>query len=139
MALLTEWWLRLVDHLVRAVGFALAGLLLVGLGVYGAVAVRRRTEIAVRLALGATARRVFGSALGHGMRPVVSGVVFGLTAALLAGRAIGALLYEVAPDDWTVLSAATLSVLGVALAACLLPAIRAVRTPPAMLLKSDER
>jgi len=80
---------------------------------------------------------VFGSALGYGIRPVVSGVVLGLTAALLGGRAIGALLYEVAPDDWTVLGAATLIVLGVALAACLLPATRAVRTPPAMLLKSE--
>lgn len=94
--------------------------------------------MAAALALGATARRVFGSALGHGMRPVVSGVVFGLAAALLAGRAIGALLYEVAPDDWTVLGAATLIVLGVALAACLLPATRAVRTPPALLLKSEQ-
>ena len=128
-------------QLSLTVGFALAGLLLVGLGVYGAVAMaveRRRTEIAVRLALGATARRVFGSALGHGMRPVVSGMVFGLAAALLAGRAIGALLYEVAPDNWTVLGAATLIVLGVALAACLLPATRAVRTPPALLLKSEQ-
>ncbi len=80
---------------------------------------------------------MFGSALGYGIRPVVSGVVLGLTAALLGGRAIGALLYEVAPDDWTVLGAATLIVLGVALAACLLPATRAVRTPPAMLLKSE--
>ena len=83
------------------------------------------------------AARVFASALEHGMRPVVSGVILGLTAALLAGRAIGALLYEVAPHDWAVLGAATLIVLGVALAACVVPATRAVRTPPAMLLRSE--
>ena len=98
---------------------------------------RRRTEIAVRLALGATARRVFGMALGHGMRPVVMGAAAGLTAAVVAGRSMAALLYEVAPHDWMVLASATLVVLGIALAACLAPAVRAVRTPTTMLLKSE--
>ena len=122
------------------VGFALAGLLLVGLGVYGAVASaieRRRAEIAVRLALGATTRRVFGMALGHGMRPVLIGAVCGLAAAVAAGRAVATLLYEVEPHDWTVLGTATLVVLGVALTACLVPAARAVRTPTTMLLESE--
>ena len=127
-------------QLALTVGFALAGLLLVGLGVYGVVASaveRRRTEIAVRLALGATTRRVFGMALGHGMRPVVIGAAVGLVAGVAAGRAVAALLYEVAPHDWAVLASATLIVLGVAVAACLTPAVRAVRTPTTMLLKSE--
>ncbi len=127
-------------QLALTVGFALAGLLLVGLGVYGVVASaveRRRTEIAVRLALGATTARVFGMALGHGMRPVVLGAAAGLAAGVVAGRAMAALLYEVAPHDWTVLASATLVVLGVAVAACLTPAVRAVRTPTTMLLKSE--
>ena len=128
-------------QLALTVAFALAGLLLVGLGVYGVVASaveRRRTEIAVRLALGATTPRVFGMALGHGMRPVVLGAaVAGLAAGVVAGRAMAALLYEVAPHDWTVLASATLVVLGVAVAACLAPAVRAVRTPTTMLLKSE--
>ena len=127
-------------QLALTVAFALTGLLLVGLGVYGMVASaveRRRTEIAVRLALGATARRVFAMALDHGMRPVFMGAAAGLAAAIAAGRTMAALLYEVAPHDWTVLASATLVVLGVAVAACLTPAIRAVRTPPTMLLKSE--
>ena len=127
-------------QLALTIGFALAGLLLVGLGVYGVVAVaveRRRTEIAVRLALGATARRVFGMALRHGIRPVVIGAVFGLGAAVAAGRVVAALLYEVAPHDWMVLSASILVIVGVALAASLVPATRAVRTPTTMLLKSE--
>ena len=122
------------------VGFALGALLLVGLGIYGAVASaveQRRTEIAVHLAFGATARRVFGMALGYGMRPVAMGVAAGLAAAIAAGRAIAALLYEVAPHDWTVLASATLVVVGVAVAACLAPAVRAVRTPMMVLLKSE--
>ena len=127
-------------QLTLTVGFALAGLLLVGLGVYGVVASaveRRRSEIAVRLALGATAGSVFGMALGQGMRPVVVGAVAGLVTAAAAGRAMAALLYEVAPHDWTVLASATLVVLGGGVAACLAPAVRAVRTPPAMLFKSE--
>ena len=80
-------------QLTLTVGFALAGLLLVGLGVYGVVASaveRRRSEIAVRLALGATAWRVFSMALGQGMRPVVVGAVAGLVTAAAAGRAMAA-------------------------------------------------
>ena len=86
-------------QLALTVGFAPAGLLLVGLGVYGLVASaveRRRTGVAVRLALGATTRRVFGMAHGHGMRPAVVGAAAGLAAAV-AGRAMAALLHEVAP------------------------------------------
>ena len=127
-------------QLALTVGFALAGLLLVGLGVYGVVASaveRRRTEIAVRLALGATARSVLGMVLGHGMRPVVMGVAAGLFAAVAAGRAMTTLLYEVQPHDWIVLASATVVVLGVAVAACLAPAVRAVGTPTTMLLKSE--
>ena len=127
-------------QLALTIGFALAGLLLVGLGVYGVVAAaaeQRRTEIAVRLTLGATGRSVLGMALGHGMRPVVIGAAAGLVTAVTAGRAMAALLYEVAPHDWTVLASATAVVLGVAVAACLAPAVRAVRTPTTILLKSE--
>ena len=127
-------------QLTLAAGFAVAGLLLVGLGVYGVVTAaveRRRSEIAVRLALGATIWDVFSMVLGHGMRPVVMGVAAGLVVAAAAGQAMAALLYEVAPHDWTVLVSAALVVLGVAIVACLAPAVHAVRTPTAILLKSD--
>ena len=50
---------------------------------------------------------------------------------------MAAVLYEVAPHDWTVLAAAKLVVLAVAVAAWLVPATRAVRTPTTMLLKSQ--
>ena len=127
-------------QLALTVGFAAAALLLIGIGVYGVVASaveRRRAEIAVRLALGATGRRVLGTTLWQGMRPVLVGALPGLAAAVAAGRLSAALLYGVAPHDGTVLGAAAAAVLGVAAAACLAPALRAVRTPPAMLLKSE--
>ena len=120
--------------------FALAGVLLVGLGVYGVVATwaaRRRTEFAIRLALGGGAFRLVSMVLRQGMRPAAIGVVLGLGASAAAGRALAALLYEVSPHDWVVLSAAVLVVLAAVAAGCLVPAVRAVRIPVWGLLRSE--
>ena len=122
------------------VAFALAGVLLVGLGVYGVVATwaaRRRTEFAIRLALGGGAFRLVAMVLRQGMRPAAIGVVLGLGASVAAGRALAALLYEVSPHDWVVLSAAVLVVLAAVAAGCLVPAVRAVRIPVWGLLRSE--
>ena len=120
--------------------FALAGVLLVGLGVYGVVATwaaRRRTEFAVRLALGGGAFRLVAMVLRQGLRPAAIGVVLGLGASVAAGRALAALLYEVSPHDWVVLGAAVLVVLAAVAAGCLVPAVRAVRIPVWGLLRSE--
>lgn len=120
--------------------FALAGLLLVGLGVYGVVAAwaaRRRTEFAIRLALGGGAGRLIGMVLRQGLRPAAVGVILGLGVSAVAGRALAALLYEVSPHDWVVLSAAVLVVLAAVAAGCLVPALRAVRIPVWGLLRSE--
>ena len=108
--------------------------------VYGIVATtveRRRSEVAIHLALGATVQRVFHMVLGHAMRSVVLGIGVGLASAVLGGRAITAFLYEVAPHDSTVLSAASLLVVTVAVVACLRPIVRAVQTPTTILLKPE--
>ena len=120
--------------------FALAGVLLVGLGVYGVVATwaaRRRTEFAIRLALGGGARRLVAMVLRQGMRPAAIGVGLGLGVSAAAGRAMAALLYEVSPHDWVVLGAAVLVVLTAVAAGCLVPAVRAVRIPVWGLLRSE--
>ena len=131
--------LRRSQFLLTA-AFALAGVLLVGLGVYGVVATwaaRRRTEFAIRLALGGGAFRLVAMVLWQGMRPAAVGVVLGLGASVAAGRALAALLYEVSPHDWVVLSAAVLVVLAAVAAGCLVPAVRAVRIPIWGLLRSE--
>ena len=131
--------LRRSQFLLTA-AFALAGVLLVGLGVYGVVATwaaRRRTEFAIRLALGGGAFRLVSMVLRQGMRPAAIGVVLGLGASAAAGRALAALLYEVSPHDWVVLSAAVLVVLAAVAAGCLVPAVRAVRIPVWGLLRSE--
>ena len=120
--------------------FALAGVLLVGLGVYGVVATwvaRRRTEFAIRLALGGGAPRLVAMVLRQGMRPAAIGVVLGLGVSAAAGRAMAALLYEVSPHDWVVLGTAVLVVLTAVAAGCLVPAVRAVRIPVWGLLRSE--
>jgi putative ABC transport system permease protein len=120
--------------------FALAGVLLVGLGVYGVVATwaaRRRTEFAIRLALGGGARRLVAMVLRQGMRPAAIGVVLGLGVSAAAGRAMAALLYEVSPYDWVVLGTAVLVVLTAVAAGCLVPAVRAVHIPVWGLLRSE--
>ena len=120
--------------------FALAGVLLVGLGVYGVVATwaaRRRTEFAIRLALGGGAPRLVAMVLRQGMRPAAIGVVLGLGVSAVAGRAMAALLYEVSPHDWVVLGTAVLVVLTAVAAGCLVPAVRAVRIPVWGLLRSE--
>src|SRR5262249_3386103 len=82
--------------------FALAAIILAGLGVYAvnaqAVAQRRR-ELAIRLALGAAPRSLQTLVLRAGMSPVLAGLGLGLIGALALGRAVGSLLYRVHPAD----------------------------------------
>ncbi len=118
-------------------GFAIAGVVLVCLGVFGTVAqrtVRRRREFAIRLTLGATRRSIVGHVCAQGLRPVAAGVAAGLVASLAAARLIDALLFGVAPVDPVVLGAVAVAVFGLAAGACLVPTARALRVPPARTL-----
>ena len=121
-------------------GFALAGLALVCLGVFGTVsqrAVRRRREFAIRLTLGATRGRIVRHVCAQGLRPVAAGLAAGLIVSLATTRFIEALLFGVAPVDPVVLAGASLAVLGLGAAACLVPAARALRVPPARTLRAE--
>ena len=126
--------------LLVTVGFAIAGLALVCLGVFGTVsqrAVRRRREFAIRLTLGATRGRIVATCALQGLRPVAAGLSVGLVVSLATARFIEALLFEVAPLDPVVLGGAAVVVLGLGAVACLLPAARALRAPPARTLNAD--
>ena len=121
-------------------GFAIAGLVLVGLGVFGTVSqrtVRRRREFAIRLALGATRGRIVRQVCAQGLRPVAAGLATGLVVSLATARFIDALLFGVAPVDPVVLGGAALVVLGLAGGACLVPAVRALRSAPAQTLHAE--
>jgi putative ABC transport system permease protein len=120
--------------------FGFTALLLGAIGVYGVMtytAGARVPEYGVRIALGATRGAVERGAFLGGMRPVLIGVLAGTAASLLAGRALAALLYEVAPNDPRVLAAAALVLTAVAAFASWLPARRFSRVDPIRVLGSQ--
>jgi ABC-type antimicrobial peptide transport system permease subunit len=113
--------------------FGLLALGLASIGLYGILAysvTRRRREIGLRMALGAGQNSVLGLILRQGMALVLTGVVLGLTAALLIGRLLSRMLFGIgAGDPVSVLSAAAVLLL-VAAFACYLPARSASSVDP---------
>lgn len=113
--------------------FAVAAVGLSAMGIFGLMSYvvrRQRREIGVRLALGAEPGRVARMIVGRGMRYVAAGTAVGLALSLLEARWIGALLYGVTPHDPLTLGLVIAGLLGAALAACLLPGLRAARIMP---------
>ena len=124
------------DRMVSGVlvgGFALLGLIVSSVGLYGTLAAQvqeRRREIGVRIALGARMRNVVATILGHGLRIVAFGALAGIAGSVLAGRAIQGELYGVSAWDFTSFAVALALLSSAALAACLIPAIKAGRVDP---------
>jgi ABC-type antimicrobial peptide transport system permease subunit len=120
--------------------FALCGLLMAVIGLYGViafVATQRTQEIGVRMALGATRMNILRLVAGEGVRLILLGGVLGLGAALGTCRLLKSLLFQVGPyDPWTYVGAAVLLVL-VALAAALVPARAAMRVEPVVALRYE--
>ena len=120
--------------------FGIAALLLSCVGLYGtmAYAVTRRTrEIGIRVALGASPRRILEMILGQGLRLIMTGIVIGVLASFGLSQAIKGLLYGVmANDPGTFALAASILIL-VTLVACWLPARRATKVNPIVALRAE--
>jgi putative ABC transport system permease protein len=113
-------------------------LLLAGLGLYGVMSYavsRRRTELGIRLALGAAPRAVVRLVLARVGLLVGAGVVVGTAASLWLSRFVAPLLYGLHPRDPVTLIAAALTLAAVGALAAWLPARRASRIDPAQLLR----
>jgi putative ABC transport system permease protein len=125
----------------RVVGvFSLLALVLAVLGIYGVTsfAVARRTrEIGIRVAVGARPRDVVSLVVSGGARLAAIGVPAGLLASFVVGRALSSLLFGVAPGDVPTLATAVASVVGAALLATLVPAVRALRVEPTVALRTE--
>ena len=123
--------------------FALFGslaLLLAAVGLYSVIAynvTQRSHELGVRIALGASAGDVLRLVVGSGVRIAAIGIVIGGLIALVTGRFIGPLLYRVSPRDPVVYLVAAGTLLGVAMLASLLPALRAAHVDPNVALRAD--
>jgi len=119
--------------------FGAAALLLASVGVYGvmAFAVSRRTrEIGIRMALGASRRRVLLMVLGQGARQLALGAALGVALAVALGRLLSAVLVDVSPTDPATFGTVIVTLGLAGLAACLWPARRAARMDPLGALRS---
>lgn len=120
--------------------FAVVALLLAAAGLYGVLAymvTQRRSEIGIRIALGAQRQRVLGNVLLDGLRPALYGLLIGLGASTVAVRLIRAMLYETEPLDPAVFLSVSATLLIVAGLACLLPSWRASRLDPMQALRAE--
>ena len=118
--------------------FGVTGMALAALGLYGLVSyiVKQSThEIGIRMALGAPRFSVVRRFLTRGLRLGGVGASIGIVVALGLGRAIGHLLFGVSATDVIAFAQALALVLGVVLAATLVPAWRASRTDPLTALR----
>jgi putative ABC transport system permease protein len=116
------------------------GLLLAIIGIYGVIAyfVSQRTqEIGVRLALGASPGDVLVLVVRQALRPVLTGVVVGITLALMATRLLESQLFGITPHDPLTFIGVTLLLVTIALAAALIPARRAARVDPTRALNAS--
>jgi putative ABC transport system permease protein len=115
-------------------------LLLAVVGVYGvkayAVACRTR-EIGIRMALGAHRGDVFALIMRQGALQTALAVTIGLFLALIVGRVLSGILYEVSPTDPFALVLSSLMLASAALLACFLPARRATRINPMVALRTE--
>jgi putative ABC transport system permease protein len=120
--------------------FAAVALVLAAVGVYGLVSysVSQRTrEIGIRIALGARPLQVIGPMIREGLALTLGGTALGLVGALFGARLLASFLYGVGTTDPLTFSAVAFVLLGVSLAATLIPARRALGVDPISALRTE--
>ena len=121
-------------------GFGVLALLLACTGLYGTLAYRvsRRTqEIGVRMALGAQRSSVMWLVTKEGLSLILPGIVIGVLVALGSTKVIASQLFGVSANDWVSFTAVAALLMVVAMAACWIPARRAMRVDPMVALRYE--
>lgn len=121
-------------------GFALLGLLLAAIGIYGVISetvARRMPEFGLRVTLGARLEEIRWMVLGVGARLAFTGVALGLAASFALGRLLRSAIPGLSAPQQLVLALVGVALTGVALFACWLPARRASKVEPALALRGD--
>ena len=129
---------RFSSELIGA--FAALALLLATVGLYGVMAysvTQRRTEIGIRMALGATRNDVLLEVLRRGSALALAGLGVGLCASIAVGRLLSSMLFAVTPKDPETLVGVSVLLSTVALAASYLPARRAAKVDPMVALRYE--
>jgi putative ABC transport system permease protein len=124
--------------MIMMTAFGALALVLAVIGIYGVMAqlvVVRVPEIGVRMSLGARPVDIVRAVLGEGFWQAITGLAIGLGAGVYLMTFADALLFGVQPWDPVTLAAVSVLLLGAALAACVIPAARAVRVDPALVLR----
>jgi predicted permease len=120
--------------------FGILAALLVAVGLHGVLSyllAQRRSEIGIRMALGASRGRVVAGMLRNACAMLAVGLLVGTALALLAGRGAGTLLFGLRPWDPVTLAGAAVLLAGVTLAASLVPSLRAANVNPIESLRAE--
>jgi putative ABC transport system permease protein len=120
--------------------FAITALLLAALGIYGVISYivsERARDIGIRLALGAQRQTILAMVLRQGLRLAMAGAALGLVGSVIVSHLMAGLLYGVMPTDPVTFVGVTLVLTCVALAACYIPAWRAMRVDPMIAVRYE--
>ncbi len=120
--------------------FSVLSLVLAALGLYAVISymvVQRRQEIGIRMALGARTEQIVRSVLSQGLALIAAGVIVGAVAALWLGRFLAGLVFGVGTTDPATFLSVALLLATTALLASTIPALRAARVNPAIVLRSE--
>ena len=121
-------------------GFAALAILLACVGIYSVVSYlvgQRTQEIGIRMALGARRRDILVLVLGEGTKMASIGAVLGIAASLILTRLMAKQLFGVSAHDPITYASVAFVLMLVAIAACFVPARRAVRTDPMTSLRCE--